>query len=286
MDIHNPYYFFHTFSIPEWNFITSFGKRGEGPQKMLSADYFRFISTDSIWTLDSNKTRITIWKYESNTRKITPIENIDMDKRLVKTLYFYPIDSGFLVSDYLGEYRQKWMDNQGVWTRSSNQIPTEKTFDAISRPVLAQAWRSFIDYNPTKNILVMSTQPGEVLEIYNLRDNSYIIKYRPNGEPIFRISQSEGIPLDIMVFSNIHITDNFIYAVFHGRKFKNIKRALQNGERIEDGGRFIYVFNLNGTLIRKYILDRAIYGIDINEKTNTITATDVNSNAPIIQFKM
>ena len=38
------------------------------------------------------------------------------------------------------------------------------------RPALAQAWRSFIDYNPRNGILAVATQLGEVLEIYNLKD--------------------------------------------------------------------------------------------------------------------
>lgn len=82
LDLHNPDYFFHVFSIPKWDFITSFGKRGKGPQEMLSADCFRFISTDSIWTLDSNKMCMTRWNYESNTHKVVLKESINLDKRL------------------------------------------------------------------------------------------------------------------------------------------------------------------------------------------------------------
>ena len=61
--------------------MTSFGKRGEGPEEMVSADCFRFISKDSIWTLDANKMRTTRWKIEQNMNNIIPVETIDMDKR-------------------------------------------------------------------------------------------------------------------------------------------------------------------------------------------------------------
>lgn len=43
MDLHNVDYFFHAFSYPEWEYMTSFGKRGED-EEMVSADCFRFIS--------------------------------------------------------------------------------------------------------------------------------------------------------------------------------------------------------------------------------------------------
>lgn len=169
MDLHNADCFFHAFSYPEWKYMTSFGKRGEGPEEMSSADCFRFISTDSIWTLDANRMRTTRWKIEQNMHKITSVETVDMDKRLVRALDFYPMESGFLVTDYLGEYRQKWTDQQGKWINSTNEIPTRKYNEKISRPILAQAWRSFIDYNPQKKILAMATQLGEVLEIYNFK---------------------------------------------------------------------------------------------------------------------
>lgn len=286
MDLHNADYFLHAFSYPEWKHITSFGKRGEGLDEMLPADCIRFISTDSIWTLDCNRMRINRWKIAPNIHKATIIENIELDKRLVRVLDFYPMKSGFLVGDYLGENRHKWTNSQGEWFHSTNQIPTENKYDDVSRPALAQAWRSFFDYNPSNNILAMVTQLGEVLEIYNLQDNNQIIKYGPEGEPKFQIAQSEGIPTGIMGFSDIQITDKHIYTVFHGRKFKDIAKSLQKGERPEDGDRFIHVFDLNGKFIYKYILDRAIYGIHVDESTGTIIATNVNSDEPLIKFKI
>lgn len=117
-------------------------------------------------------------------------------------------------------------------------------------------------------------------------DTTQTVRYGPNGEPQFAISQSEGIPTGIMGFSDVHITDHFIYTVFHGRSFKDIGQAYQRGEDIEDGGRYIYVFDLKGNPVRKYVLDHAIYGIDVDEDTGTILATDVNSNDPILSFKI
>lgn len=286
MDLHNADYFFHAFSYPEWKYIASFGKRGEAPEEMLSADCFHFISTDSVWTLDSNKMRITRWEIAQNLHTIIPAEQIELDKQLVRTLDFYPMESGFLVSDYLGEYRQKWTNLQGKWIYSANQIPTEKKYNDISRPALAQAWRSFIDYNPRKGVLAMTTQLGEVLEIYNLKNSTHSVIYGPYGEPEFKIAGSEGIPTGIMGFSDVQITDSRIYAVFHGRTFKEIGHALQQGENPEDGGHYIYVYDLLGHPLYKYKLDRAIYGIDVNEETNTIVATDVNSDHPIVSFKI
>lgn len=89
-----------------------------------------------------------------------------------------------------------------------------------------------------------------------------------------------------MGFSDIKVTNKYIYTVFHGTKFKDKLAAYQRGERPEDGGRYIYVFDLEGNPVQKYTLDHAIYGIDINEETNTIVATEVKSDDPIVEFKI
>ena len=61
MDLHNADNYFHAFTYPNWKHIVSFGKRGEGPEEMLSAETFQFNSLDSIYTLDANKMQISRW---------------------------------------------------------------------------------------------------------------------------------------------------------------------------------------------------------------------------------
>ena len=52
----------------------------------------------------------------------------------------------------------------------------------------AQAWRSFIDYNPRNGILAAVTQLGEVLEIYNLKDSTHVVRVGLHGEPEFQVA--------------------------------------------------------------------------------------------------
>ena len=287
LDLHNLDHYLHAFTYPEWKHITSFGKRGEGPEEMLSAETFQFNSLDSIWSLDANKMEITRWSISVENGTAERVEEVNLDKALIRSLDFHATDSGFIVPDYMGTKRYWQIDKKGVASQSYGTIPTEKETKESTRPALAQAWRSFIDYNPTNGILAMVTQLGEVVEVHNLKENKHTILYGPEGEPKFKkASNGNGIPSGIMGFSDVKVTDNYIYAVFQGRKFKDIKAAYQRGEKPESGGRYIYVFDLQGTPVKKYILDRPIYGIDINEQTNTITATEVDSDNPIIEFKI
>lgn len=253
---------------------------------MLSAETFQFDSPDAIYALDANKMQISRWVVSAENRSATRQEVIPLDKSLVRSLDFYATDSCFLIPDYLGEHRYWQVDYSGKPIKSIGKIPSEKDFAQENHPALAQAWRSFIDYNPHNGILAMVTQLGESIEIYNTQENTHTVLYGPNGEPQFKSVKGEGFPTGIMGFSDIVITDKHIYSVFQGVRFKDKLASHQRGEKPEDGGRYIYVFDLKGNPLHKYILDKPIYGIDVNEKTKTIIATCVESDEPIMEFKI
>lgn len=286
LDLHNADHFFHAFSYPDWKHIVSFGKRGEGPEEMQSGEKVQFNSPDSVWILDANKMEITRWSISRANHSAKRAEAIKLDKALVRTLDFCKTNSGFLTTNYLGEFRYNEVSNEGKLTKSDGYIPTETDYEEISLPALAQAWRTFIGYNPNNGILAMVTQLGEVLEIYDLKNKTHSVFYGPQGEPRFRIVEGDYVPTGIMGFSDIKVTDKYIYAVFHNRSFKEIGEAYKRGENPESGGRYIYVFNLKGEPVKKYTLDHAIYGIDVNEQTGTIFATDVNHDEPLLEFRI
>ena len=286
LDLHHPDHYLHAFTFPEWRHVASFGKRGKGPEEMLSAESIRFHALDSLWVLDANRMLITRWQISPQNRLAERVEAIDLDKSLIRTLDFLVTDTGFIVPDYLGTHRYSRVTFQGKRTGSEGSIPTEKGYNELARPAFAQAWRSFIDGYRGSDILVMATQLGEVIEFHRPADSEGAVLYGPHGEPEFRPEQSEAIPTGIMGFSDVQVTERYVYAVFHGRSFEEIGRTLRAGGVNEDGGRFIYVFDHEGTPVRKYTLDRAVYGIHVDEQAGTIVATDVNSDNPICVFEM
>ncbi len=87
----------------------------------------------------------------------------------------------------------------------------------------------------------MVTQLGES-EIYNTKENTHTVLYGPNGEPGLKASKVKASPTGIMGFSDIVITDKYIYSVFQGIRFKDKLASYQRGEKPEDGGR-LYMYS-------------------------------------------
>ena len=286
MDLHNDNHYFYSFTYPDWTPIAPFGKRGKGPEEMLSAEMFQFCSLDSIWVLDANKMQITRWAISVTEKTVSRVEEITLDKNLVRSLDFYRTDSGFLITDYLGNYRYHKVSHCGRLIKNIGKIPTETNYEQYIHPALAQAWRSFTGYNPQNGIYAMVTQLGEALEIYNLKKQTHNVVYGPGGEPQFNEKGGESIPTGIKGFMDIQVTDRYIYTVFDGMSWKERDAFYQRGEAPPKGGRYLYVFNTQGTPIRKYTLDKNIFGIYINETTNTCIATCVETNNPILIFKL
>jgi hypothetical protein len=287
MDLHNADHYFHLFDYPGFNYVSSFGKRGEAPEEMLMAENFRFTggADPEVWTLDSNKSRITRFGFSLSRDSLLRSEAIALDKKLLRPLDFCMYgDSILIIPDYSGENRFCFVSASGELLYKYGSIPaSNQTALNGPKPALSQAWRSFVDYNPRHEVLVAATQLGETLEIYNYKDSTHLVLVGPNGEPEFQERNGYAIPDGIMGFSDIQITDKHIYTVFHGRRFADM---MKDPSKIVDGGEYIYVFDLKGNPVCKYTLDRYINGLFVDETAQTIYATDVNNDQPIVAFAM
>lgn len=282
MDLHGSEYYGHLFQYPSFRYLSSFGRRGDSPTEMLSMENFRLYNHE-LWTLDANKSELTRLDFSSSGDSLLREETVTLDEDILRPLDFAVYDdTTFVIPDYSGESRFLKVNCKGKLIEKIGAIPTanEKALQE-ARPALAQAWRSFLDYNPHNGVLAAVTQLGEVVEVYNLKDSTHVVRIGEHDEPEFKISDGYGIPTGIMGFSDVQVTDNAIYTLFHGTSFKEISR--QSG-RLPDGGKYIYVFSLKGEPMCKYVLDHYIYGIWVDEVTKTIMATDVNNDQPILKF--
>ncbi|MCM1912992.1 BF3164 family lipoprotein [Bacteroides ovatus] len=282
MDLHGPDCYGHLFQYPDFRYLSSFGRHGDSPTEMLSMENFRLRDRE-VWTLDANKSELTRLELSSSGDSLLRDETVTLGEDILRPLDFAICDdTTFIIPDYSGESRFCKIGRHGKLMDKMGAIPTVNE-EALKKacPAFAQAWRSFIDYNPNNGILAAVTQLGEVVEIYNLKDSTHVVRIGEHGEPEFQMSDGYGIPTGIMGFSDVQVTESAIYAVFHGTSFKEIAR--QSG-RLPDGGKYIYVFSLKGEPLCKYVLDHYIYGIWVDEATKTIMATDVNSDQPILKF--
>lgn len=282
LDLHGPDSYCHKLTYPGMALTTSLAHKGNGPEEFLRVENIRLDQHGAVYLLDANKNAISIYSPINDSL----YKRINLSKELLRCLDFTLInDSLFAIPDYTGKYRVNIVDHDGNIQKRLFTIPAKKRNDSnTSGIVLAQAWRSFIDYNPDNGILAMATQLGQVIEIYNLKTNETInIVYGKFGEPEFATQDTYAIPNGIMGYSDLQVGKDGIYTLFWGTSFKDIRNNPLN--RME-GGNTIQVFSLNGVPILQYNLDRHITGFTIDEKNNILLGLDVNSEQQIVEYQL
>lgn len=276
MDLHTTEYYCHQLSYPSMTHIQSFGKRGEGPNELLGTENIRIDSQENLWLLDANQRKFAACSLTEDTPQV----EIPLEEDLMRALDFTIYDNThFLVPDYSGKHRFCKVNKQGEIIKSYFSIPAQQ--QAESPIALSQAWRAFIDYNPQNGIVAMVTQLGDILEIYHPEKEKTIkIVAGEYGEPQFMERGGSAIPVGIMGYGDVHVGNKYIYTLFWGHTFEDLKR---NNIQV-DGGNQIKVFDLDGNPVKKYILDRHITGFHIDEAQNRMIALDVNSDQPIVEY--
>lgn len=283
LDYHHDSYFYHLFTYPDFRFLCSFGKRGEGPDETFSGDDVRW-EDSLIWTVDANR---RVWRvFRPQGQGVKLVRQVDLSATLCPLNFALAGDSLAYIPDYSGHSRLLCVNRRGEVTDTLGRIPTREA-DIPSPGALSQAWRGFLAFNPHNGVLAVATQLGEVLEVYRPSQSpEAIVVQGPGGEPRFRYSDGNAVPEGIMGFSDVQVGDSCIYAVFQGVSLEEIGRALSEGKLFAQGGRFIYVFSLSGEPLLRYELDREVSGFYVDEAQRRIVATNVNDEENIVMFRM
>lgn len=287
LDLHNADYYYHVFTYPDFQYQSSFGKRGEGPGESIYAANIRFAGQDTVWVLDDGKGRM--YQYSGIAGGKTPKQEKDilLDKRLFRSLDFDLKDaSTVVIPDYSGENRFSWASlSSGELLRKSEQIPvSDPELLRESAPAVAQGWNSFVSFSPDKKILVSVTQFGDRPDIYSMASQKHIGELGGDGEPQFKVSpEGYGLPAGRICYYDVQVTDQYIYTIYDGRKFKDIMKLA---DAYQQGGKILRISTHEGDVVKTYVLDRPIAGIYVDEAAGMLFGLDVNADEQIVKFPL
>lgn len=118
LDLHGTDVYCHLFHYPDFHYLSSFGRRGDSPEEMLSVETVKCID-GSFWTLDANKGELTRFEFVSDRDSLLRAEAISFDKdSILRALDFVAFnDTTFLIPDYSGDSRFCWVNRQGKFLK-------------------------------------------------------------------------------------------------------------------------------------------------------------------------
>lgn len=286
-DLHGPDYFYHLFTYPDFRHLHSFGQRGEGPEEMQTVDDF-FWNGQTLWALDNIKSELVRWELSDSRDRMIRTERLKLDKATFRALDIVPYqNNSFLIPNYSGDSRFCQVDRNGKLIKKWGEIPTERKNDLQKYPyAFGYGWRSFIDYSSNTGTLVAATQFGEVLEIWNVKNNTHKVLKGKLGEPEFEILPEYAVPAGSVGHNDIQVTDSAIYVIYRGISIKEDMLAHQKGKPLPTGGKSIRVFSLEGEPLKEYKLDHSVSGIWVMEEAGKMWALDVNSDEPLVEYSI
>ena len=286
-DLHGSDYYYHLFTYPDFRHLHSFGQRGEGPEEMQTVDDFCW-NGQTLWALDNIKSELVRWELNESRGKMLRTERIKLDKATFRALDIVPFqDNSFLIPNYSGDSRFCQVDRNGELLKKWGEIPTERKDDLQKYPyAFGYGWRSFIDYSPKTGTLVAATQFGEVMEIWNVKKNTHKVIKGKLDEPQFEILPEYAVPAGFVGHNDIQVTDRAIYVIYRGISIKDDMLAHQKGKPLPKGGKTVRVFSLEGEPLKEYKLDHSVCGIWVMEDEGRMWALDVNSDEPLVEYKL
>ena len=134
--------------------------------------------------------------------------------------------------------------------------------------------------------MVAATQLGEVLEVWNVKKNTHKVFKGKLGEPEFEILPEYAIPAGAVGHNDIQVTDRAIYVIYRGISINEEMIAYQKSKPLLIGGKIVRVFSLEGEPLKEYKLDHSVSGIWVDEQAGRMWALDVNSDEPLVEYRL
>ncbi len=271
---------FYLFSTSDGAFLKGGGKKGEGPGEVLSPDNAHLNSEGILSYWDINKHRMI--RYNINelllgTEEYFTEYSLDRTQKSTSILDAIALKQGYLYNGNTDKHIGIYGSDSYVDSPILPDVPSVE----ISRAIMNRVhW----EVAPDEKKMLRATSIGGIVQCCTIEENEveecWSKMYFP---PIYKLV--EGVkPAWItwcedsqMGFDNLYVTNQYVYLLLNGKFAKDKPFANE-----------ILVMDWNGNLIEKFILDKFINTIAVDEERQIIYATtcgfDVEANIVVFPF--
>lgn len=265
-------------------YLRSFGRQGQGPNEMLSP-WQIFIdpaNKNNFWIFDLALYRLTEFSLngKENNKFITfkggmPYSPILLKNGLIESPGFS------LTKGRLAVY-----DTSGKMLKIIGEIPPGKK-ENVPVPVHQVAFQSVLKVKPDGSLLVLAVRYADMLEIY--KPDGTLVKrvHGPvNKNPIYNVDLVNGSPVmaidtknSIIGYTDIALTNNYIYALFSGRTINEYHQKAPYGNHV-------HVFNWKGEILKVYKTDSDLLTIAVSNDENRLYAVQDYPKVSIVVYSL
>lgn len=261
--------YIHVIKYPEEQYIGKYGNKGKGPGEIIVAWPFLKSEGGNLMILDRMQKKVV----EINPDSLIKNNSFEKEYKLKPSVQcdgvsIYNNKIFFLnVGDTTARLFETNLKGENI--KGYGKLP-ELSKNSKNKIYSMQIYSSDMDLK--NDIFALSYRFMPLIQIFNKTKNKWTKLVGPeNSMP------TEKNYNDRTFYNMIKVTDNYVYALYNGKKFP--------GESWQEGN-IIYVFNLEGKIMKKLILDRGIRNFEVFEDHLIYGLTDGDKGTRLLKFEI
>ncbi|MGY6557927.1 MAG: BF3164 family lipoprotein [Nitritalea sp.] len=252
-------------------FITSFLKKGFGPNEAMSVMNFNKIKVNSF----QNGFLI----YDGMKNSVFTLNSGILSEFKMNKLFqgIIPFEDSLVISQNLDSNQRFSVINlKGEIIESFGNVLKHPASN--NSFILNQAYFSYMDVGKSANLFISTSRLTDQIEIYDLttKNLTRTIRGPKFYDPIFTEGMQNNNPIFIQNekgrFSYIDVIfgEEYIYGLFSGYSREENPDKANSGE-------FLFVFDFNGVPVKVFKLDHTLLKFEIEESSYKIYGVDIKS---------
>ncbi|WP_455665268.1 BF3164 family lipoprotein [Phocaeicola sp.] len=275
---------FHLIDIKNKIYLGQFGRKGQGPNEFDHPNNIQIYDNDQICCYDGNKAEVKKIEIDSMNRKI-------LCSAIVKfrdnwNFDVIPISSQTFLAhgcyeDAMFRIINEKDETLSVFASYPYKDESEKN---ISNRLRAMAYQGTMRMNG-RGYMAFAVTHAKLIYLYMVDGDKLIklgeiidsyAKYTPDTS----VSGAYSVAFDGKYpecYMDLAITDDFVYALYSGRSFKEFETSCRESE-------YIYVYNWIGKLVKSYKLDIPVSRFCLDQQSKKIYAIANLPDPTIVVF--
>lgn len=260
--------YLHIIKLPQERYIGKFRNKGRGPGEVLHPWPFSISDEGLFCILDNSLKKMVEIEPDSLMKKNSFKKEFMLHSSATYDGFSIYKDKVYFLNRENRTARLFETNLDGTNLKQYGQLPrfdSDKNNKAIS-----QIYWSDMEHK--KNIFAISYRFIPLIQIFDKKKNKWIALVGPEN-----FMPTEKNYNKRTFYNMIKVSNNYIYALYNGRKFPS--KHWQEGN-------VIYIFNYEGKFLRKFILNKGIVNFEVIDDRIIYGLTDGDIGTKLLKFKI
>ncbi len=268
--------------IQKEKIVNSFANKGEGPNDFLSianVDYAPIIDR-KFYVFDQVANKIKVFDFDSlvfhKQKEPQTVLSLNGDLRFYEIMKTY---NGYVATGIIENKKFALLnDSLQVESWSGSYCPKPSNNIPDITHAVANYGKFFVSDN--RKYLVNIIYAAGIITCYDIDKNGNLsLKWENTLSKMdYKLKGDSFLNIGVMGYLSISFTDKYIYALYSGKK--------EDNNAIATYGQEIHVYDYNGKIIKRYMINNQALGICVTKNDGYIYTIVHNPESGIIKYAL